>query len=69
LEILKCLLYEYQEIIASIDEEMKRLGWSVEDGQKYLSDRYNQKSRIHLSDEELIEFWHDLRNLKIQEKK
>jgi predicted P-loop ATPase len=56
-ESANVVVYEYQEIIAEIDSEMERLGWSIEQGQKYLSDRYNQKSRLHLSDEELIEFW------------
>jgi hypothetical protein len=54
------VVYKYQEIIASIDAQMERLNWSIEDGQKYLSDRYNQKSRMYLSDEELIEFWNYL---------
>ena len=47
---------EFEEIIEAIDREMKRLGWSIEDGKKYLSDRYNKKSRIQLNDRELLEF-------------
>ena len=56
--------YEYREVIAEIDREMKRLGWSTEDGRNYISDRYNKKSRLHLSDEQLLEFWNYLKSLK-----
>ena len=60
--------YEYQEIVAQIDKEMERIGWSVEDGKKYLCDRYNQKSRLQLSDEELVEFWSYLRKMRGEER-
>jgi putative DNA primase/helicase len=53
-ESVEVIEYQYEEVIASIDEEMKRLGWSVEQGQKYLSDRYNKKSRMYLSDEAFL---------------
>jgi hypothetical protein len=62
------VVYEYEEIIAEIDAEMKRLGWSVSDGQNFLSDRYGKKSRINLSDEQLIEFWHYLRGKETNER-
>ena len=55
--------YEYGEVIAQIDKEMERLGWTTEDGRNYISDRYNKRSRLHLSDEELIEFWNNLKSL------
>ena len=48
---------EFAEIIEAIDKEMNRLGWSVEDGRNYISDRYGRESRRHLSDDELVEFW------------
>ncbi|VEP15723.1 Phage/plasmid primase, P4 family, C-terminal domain (fragment) [Hyella patelloides LEGE 07179] len=55
--------YRLSEIIESIDHEMKRLGWSKEQGRQYLMERYNKKSRLHLTDEELLEFWDYLKNL------
>ncbi|WP_144874178.1 hypothetical protein [Hyella patelloides] len=55
--------YRLSEIIESIDHEMKRLGWSKEQGRQHLMEKYNKKSRIHLSDNELLEFWEYLKNL------
>jgi putative DNA primase/helicase len=63
-ESANVVVYEYEEIIEEIDAEMERLGWSVSDGIKYLSDRYSQKSRLYLSDEQLMEFWNYLSEQK-----
>ena len=57
----KIVEYEYRELIAEIDLEMERLGWTTEDGRNYISDRYNKKSRLHLTDNELVEFWQYLK--------
>ena len=54
---------EFAEMIEAIDKEMKRLGWSIEDGKRYISDRYSKKSRRHLTDTELVEFWSSLKNI------
>ena len=54
-------------MIEAIDKEMKRLEWSVEDGKRYISDRYNSKSRRLLSDEELMEFWQYLKQKRAME--
>ena len=56
--------YKFDEIKADIDAHMQRIGWSVKDGKKYLSDRYNKKSRIQLNDRELLEFWEYLKGQK-----
>ena len=50
------LYYEWEQIRDEIDFNMKRLGWSVRQGKEYLIKRYGKSSRLHLSDEELIEF-------------
>ncbi len=50
------LYYEWEQIRDEIDSNMKRLGWSVRQGKEYLIKRYGKSSRLHLSDEELIEF-------------
>jgi len=44
------------EEIAKIGFEMKRLGWSTEQGREYLKRTYGKRSRQELNDEELISF-------------
>ena len=48
--------YDFNEIKSAIDKELKRLGWSNERGKQHLISTYNKKSRLSLSDEELLEF-------------
>ncbi len=55
-------LLEWQEIKSEIDEAMKRLGWSQEQGRDYLVKTYGVKSRLYLTDEQLIEFADFLKN-------
>lgn len=47
---------DYSEIIARSNAEMKRLGWTNEQGRDYLLKTYGKKSRQLLSDPELLEF-------------
>ena len=47
---------DFSQIINQTTIELKRLGWTQEDGKKYLLATYGKKSRHLLSDEELIEF-------------
>jgi hypothetical protein len=47
---------DYKDVVAAIDSEMKRLGWTKEQGRDYLSEKYNKRSRQLLTDEELLEF-------------
>ncbi len=42
--------------IAQIDVEMRRLGWSKQDGRKHLEETYNKRSRQQLTDDELLAF-------------
>ena len=44
------------EEIARIGVEMKRLGWTTEQGRSYLKRTYGKKSRQELSDDELLDF-------------
>ncbi len=53
---------EWQEIKSDIDDSMKRLGWSQEQGRDYLVKTYGVKSRLYLTDEQLIEFANFLKN-------
>ncbi len=47
---------DFNEVIRSIDEEMRRLNWSRGEGKDYLVKTYGVKSRLKLTDEQLIEF-------------
>ncbi|MGB5770185.1 MAG: hypothetical protein WBM32_09985, partial [Crocosphaera sp.] len=54
-------ILDYFEVIASIDMEMERLGWSKERGIGYILGKYGVKSRSKLDDVQLIGFWNYLR--------
>lgn len=61
--IAEIIKYEFDEIKDDIDAHMQRVGWSVQQGRQYLIDTYGKKSRVHLTDEELLEFWEYLKNV------
>lgn len=48
------------EEIMKIGIEMKRLGWSTEQGREYLKRTYGKRSRQELDDAELLDFLHYL---------
>lgn len=48
-----------QEVMR-IGIEMKRLGWSTEQGREYLKRTYGKRSRQELDDAELLDFLHYL---------
>lgn len=48
------------DAIARTSEELKRLGWSNQQGRQYLEKTYGKRSRQQLSDEEMLEFLHYL---------
>ena len=54
---------DFNEIKQKTDIEIKRLGWTKEQGRDFLMSRYGKRSRLHLKDEQLIEFLHYLENL------
>ncbi|MDJ0534158.1 MAG: hypothetical protein QNJ70_17025 [Xenococcaceae cyanobacterium MO_207.B15] len=47
---------EWEQIKGEIDKLMKCKGWSAKQGKEYLIKRYGKSSRLHLTDEQLIEF-------------
>ncbi|MDW8462423.1 MAG: hypothetical protein RML10_02280 [Geminocystis sp.] len=53
---------DFSQIIEETTREMKRLGWTQEDGKKYLLETYGKKSRHLLTDEELMEFLNYLKS-------
>ena len=54
---------DFNEIKQKTDIEIRRLGWTKEQGRDFLMSRYGKRSRLHLKDEQLIEFLHYLENL------
>ena len=55
--------FDFNQIRHKIDLEMKRLNWTKEQGRDYLLSTYGKRSRLHLTDNELLEFWHYLETL------
>ena len=47
---------DFNEIKQKTDIEIKRLGWTKDDGRDFLKTRYGKRSRLHLTDEQLLEF-------------
>ncbi|VEP11455.1 hypothetical protein H1P_1050006 [Hyella patelloides LEGE 07179] len=59
---------DFNEIREFTDLEMKRVSWTKEIGRNYLLKTYGKKSRLHLTDRELIEFCQHIINLPTSEK-
>ncbi len=51
---------DFSDVIARTNVELKRLGWTSEQGKDYLLATYGKRSRQLLTDEELVEFLHYL---------
>lgn len=47
---------DLSDIIAQTDVELRRLGWTVDQGREFLQKTYGKRSRHDLSDQELLEF-------------
>lgn len=61
LNLLEPPNYEWDEVMSSIDEELIRLGWTVEQARNYLQKTYGVKSRYQLDDEQILELWQTLK--------
>lgn len=48
--------FDFTEVIAQTNIEMKRLGWTKEHGRNHLLATYGKRSRPRLTDAELLEF-------------
>jgi hypothetical protein len=51
---------DFSDIIARTNVELKRLGWTNQQGREYLVQTYGKRSRQLLSDAELLDFLHHL---------
>ncbi len=56
---------DYEDVIAAIDREMARLKWTKEQGQDYLIEKYNKRSRQLLTDGELLDFLSHLKSNQV----
>jgi hypothetical protein len=54
---------DFNDIKQKTDIEIKRLGWTRDDGRDFLQTRYGKRSRLHLTDEQLLEFLRYLEKL------
>jgi hypothetical protein len=55
--------FSFDELIKQSDIELKRLGWTKEQGRDYLLENYGKRSRLMLTDVELLEFLQYLKSL------
>ncbi len=52
---------EWDDLIATTDSELSRLGWSTEQAVDYLHATYGQRSRMLLNDDQMLDFIRSLR--------
>ncbi|MEM8676578.1 MAG: hypothetical protein AAGF83_22345 [Cyanobacteria bacterium P01_G01_bin.67] len=56
-------LWNFNKIKQLTDIEIKRLGWTKVQGGNYLMKKYGKRSRLHLTDDQLLGFLTDLRKI------
>ena len=56
----------FETLKNDIDLAMRDLGWTTEDGKAYLINKYNKKSRLKLTDTELLEFHRNILSMQQQ---
>ena len=56
---------DYSVLKTKIDVQMKRLAWTTEKGREYLISTYGKKSRLLLTNEELLEFYNYLSSISV----
>lgn len=54
---------DFLEVKQKTDLEIKRLSWTKDQGREFLMSRYGKRSRLHLTNEQLLEFLHYLETL------
>jgi len=58
---------DFSDIIARTNVELKRLGWTTQQGKEYLLQTYGKRSRQLLTDGELLDFLHHLESVPTPE--
>lgn len=61
-------IIDFWEIKHQIDDEVTRLGWSVERCKVYINQRYHKQSRLFMTDSQLIHLRDYLRSLPTPKK-
>ncbi|MDJ0632128.1 MAG: hypothetical protein QNJ34_02950 [Xenococcaceae cyanobacterium MO_188.B29] len=59
-QMIETVEFDFNEIKSRTDVEIKRLGWTKEQGRDFLLQTYGKRSRLHLTDQELMDFLHYL---------
>jgi len=49
--------FDFSQVIAQIDSQMQRIGWTTDREQKHLIKTYGKRSRTSLTEEELLHFY------------
>ena len=55
-QTLETVEFDFNEIKNRTDVEIKRLGWTKDQGRDFLLQTYGKRSRLHLTDRELMDF-------------
>ena len=61
---VECSL-DFNEIKKLTDIEIKRLSWTKEQGINYIKKKYGKRSRLHLTDEQILDFLGYLQSLSV----
>ena len=62
--ILTCEIFlDFNQIKALTDKEIRRLGWTKDQGRNYLFAKYGKRSRLQLTDTQMVEFLVQLRSI------
>ena len=54
---------DWNEVIKEMDAQIEQLGWTKEQARSYVQVTYGKKSRLKLTDAELLKFLHHLQGL------
>ena len=55
--------FDFAQMTRAIDSELVRLGWTKNMGIEHILQKYGTRSRLQLTNEQLIEFWQYLKGL------
>ena len=55
-QTLETVEFDFNDIKNRTDVEIKRLGWTKDQGRDFLLQTYGKRSRLHLTDQELMDF-------------
>ena len=54
---------DFNDIKRLTDKHIRRLGWTKDQGKNYLQAKYGKRSRLHLTDKQLLDFLYYLSSL------